>query len=135
LILALGLGLLIRRHRRGRRLDLAGWLAASAGLLFMGSGATVAAQMAVSLLRAPADTLVIFTVIIAALPVLLGVITLRLAIRRSGQWNWRSRIFLAFLSGAALLFWAGWLVGSGLAITAAFVPAQAAPKAPLGGAA
>ncbi len=135
LILALGLGLLIRRHRRGRRLDLAGWLAASAGLLFMGSGATVASQMAVSLLRAPADTLVIFTVIIAALPVLLGVITLRLAIRRSGQWNWRSRIFLAFLSGAALLFWAGWLVGSGLAITAAFVPAQAAPKAPLGGAA
>lgn len=135
LLLALGLGLLFRRHRWGQRLDSAGWMAASASLLFMGSGVTVASQMAVSLLRSPADALVIFTVLFAALPVLFGVLALRLAVRRSGHWNLRSRIYLALLSVAALVFWAGWLVGSGLAIAAAFVPAKAAQASmPRGGA-
>jgi hypothetical protein len=128
LIVVLGLGLLIRRQRRRQRLDLVGWLAAIAGLLFLGSGATVASQMAVSLMRSTPDALVVATVILATLPIVVSVLTLHLAMRRSGRWTLGSRIYLALLGVVALVIWAGWLVGPGLAIVAALVPSAASPE-------
>ena len=121
LVVLIGLGLLVRRQRRGRTLDLVGWMAAIAGLLFLGSGATVVSQMAVSLMRSKPDALVIATLVLATVPMVVGVLTLLLAMRRSGRWTIGSRLYLALLGVAALVFWAGWLVGPGLAIVAAFI--------------
>ena len=90
-VLALGLWLLVRRHLGGRRLDLMGWLAALAGLACLGTGATVLSQMLWSLSQAPADGLVIVTVLFALLPALVGGLTLRLAVRSAGQWTGRRR--------------------------------------------
>jgi hypothetical protein len=127
LVVVLGLGLFLRRKSRGRPLDPAGWMATIAGLLCLGSGATIASQMAVSLMRSKPDSLLIATVLLATLPVVVGVLTLLLAMRRSGRWTIGSRLYLALLGGAALASWAGWLVGPGLAIAAALVPSRAFP--------
>jgi hypothetical protein len=128
LVVVVGLGLLFRRQRRGRPLDLAGWMAATASLLFLGSGVTVASQMAVSLMRSKPDALLIATVLLATLPMVAGVLTLLLAMRRSGRWTVGSRLYLALLGVAALVVWAGWLVGPGLAIVAACAPSAPFPN-------
>jgi hypothetical protein len=91
LIVVLGLGLLIRRQRRERPLGLATWMAAIASLLFIGSEATVASQMAVSLLPSTPDALVISTVLLAMLPMVVGVLTLLHAMRRSWYWTLDSK--------------------------------------------
>jgi hypothetical protein len=122
-VLAFGFGLLGRRQGGPGRLGLAGWLAALAGLLFIGSGATVASQMVVAALQSSADSAVIVTFVIAAIPIMLGVFGLRLALRNAGPATWQWRVSLALLGVGALIFWAGWLVGPGLAFTAALWPA------------
>ena len=123
-VMALGLWLLIRRQLGGRRLDVIGWLAALAGLACLGTGATVAAQMLWSLSQAPADGLVMVTLLFALLPVLMGGLALRLAVRSSNQWTGRSRLYLVLLCAGALLVWAGYLIGPALALVAAILPAK-----------
>jgi hypothetical protein len=83
--------------------------------------------MAVSLMRSRPDALLIATVLLATLPMVVGVLTLLLAMRRSGRWTAGSRLYLALLGVAALVVWAGWLVGPGLAMVAAFAPSATFP--------
>lgn len=123
-VVALGLGLVVRRHMNGRRLDLVGWLAAVAGLAYLSTGATVVAQMFISLSNAPVDGFVIATLIFALLPIVLGALTLRLAMRQSGRWTLHARFSLALLGVGALIVWAGYLVGPALAIGAGLIPTQ-----------
>lgn len=125
-VVCLGLVLLIRRHRKGRRLDVIGWMAALAGLLFLGTGATVVSQMILSISRSPVDAFVIFTLILAVLPTILGLLAVRLAVRKSGHWTLWSRLCLVLLGGGALATWAGLLIGPVLAIAAAVLPSEAA---------
>lgn len=132
----LGLVLLMRRHRRGRRMDLPGWLAASGGLVFLASGVTVAFQAVLDLMRATPDILGIATLIITAFALLLGVLTLLLAMHRSGRWTIGSRLYLAVLGAFALVVWAGWIAGPVLVVVASVIPSRmsgsglAAPTAP-----
>lgn len=133
LILVLGLAILLRRQRRGQPLDLIGWVSATAGLLFIGTGSVVATQMVVSLLRSTPDALVIATVLFALLPALVGFLTLRLAIQKSGRWTIVSRIFLAILGVAALSVWAGLVIGPILAIASAALPAKTAIPSAIAG--
>jgi hypothetical protein len=121
-VVALGLVLLARRSRRGRPLDPPGWTAALAGLLFLATGATTAWQMVVALARSGPDALAVATVFLAALAVAVGVVTLGLALRRSGAWTAGSRALLALLGLAAIVVWAGWLAGPALALVAAVLP-------------
>ena len=110
-VFAFGLALVIRRQRLGKRLDPAGWLAGIAGLAFLGSGVTVAWQMVLSLTQSAPDALAVATLFLAGLRILLGVLTLRLATRRSGCWTLPSRVHLALLGVIAPLVLAGWLAG------------------------
>lgn len=120
-----GLALLVRRHRGGKPLDRIGWIAGVAGLLFVGTGATVLSQMILSLSRSSPDAFVAVTLIFAAVPVALGGLAVRLALRNSGRWTRRSRLYLAILGGGALFAWAGFVVGPVLAIAAAVLPTRA----------
>jgi len=124
LVLVVGVGLMIRRQRRGRALDLPGWLGAIAGLLFVGSSVTVATQMVFSLMRSVPDASVIVTLVLLTLPLVVGVLTLRLVTGRSERWTPLSRALLAVLGVVALAVWAGWIVAPALAVVAAFVPAR-----------
>lgn len=123
-VMFLGLIVLVRRHMSGRRLDLIGWLAAMAGLAYLSTGATVVSQMFISMSNAPVDGFVVATLIFALLPIVVGALTLRLAVRQSGRWTLRSRLYLGLLGGGAVVVWAGYLLGPILAIVAAVVPTQ-----------
>lgn len=125
---ALGLFLLVRRHRAGKSLDRIGWMGSVAGLLFLGTGGTVLSQMLLSMSRSAVDAFAIVTLVFAVLPIVLGLGTLRVVLRHSGHWTPRSRIYLIALGGGALVAWAGFVVGPILAIMAAVVPSR--PAAP-----
>ena len=123
LVVAAGLVLLtLRRRRTGRRLSPTGWTASLAGLLFIGSGATVAVQMVLALARSGLDPGLVATVFLAALPVGLGIWLLVLAERRAGVWSPGARALLAVLGVAGLIVWGGWLAGPALAVVAAVLP-------------
>ena len=128
LVLVVGLGLLARRASapaKRQRLDLAGWLAALAGLLFLGSGATVLSQMLLAVSHAPVDGELIITLIFAGLPIALGALALWLALGQ-GQRRARTRVLLMLLAGGGLLFWAGYWLGPALALAAALAPGRKA---------
>ena len=123
LIVAAGVVLLLLWRRPAeRRLQLRGWIASLAGLLFIASGATVAVQMVVALSRAGPDPALAVTVFLAALPIALGAVTLWLASRRTAGWTTGARLALAALGAAGLVLWAGWIAGPALALVAALLP-------------
>ena len=124
-----GLVLLVRRQRGGKPLDATGWTGAAAGLLFLGTGATILSQMILSMSRSSVDASAIVTLIFALVPVLLGLLALRLVLRSSGRWTWKSRIYLVVLGGGALFAWAGFVVGPVLALAAAVLPAKSSGEA------
>ena len=121
-VVVLGLGLLLSRNRRGARLVLVGWTASVAGLLFVATGVTVLVQLVYAQTRSGFDGGAIVTLVLAALPVGIGWLTLRTAQRNSGRWTAASRGALAGLGLAAVVVWAGWLAGPGLAVVAAALP-------------
>ena len=126
-ILVLGLFLLVRRQRAGKPLDLIGWTGAVAGLLFLGTGATVLSQMVLSLSRSSLDAFAVVTLIFAVVPIVMGLLTVRLALRNSQHWTRRSRFYLILLGGGALVAWAGFVIGPILGISAAVLPSKPTP--------
>jgi hypothetical protein len=121
LVVAAGV-VLLRRRRAGRHLDLAGWTASIAGLLFIASGVTVVVQTVVALSRSGLDPALAVTVFLAALPIALGAFTLWFASHRGARWTAGARFALAALGVAGLVLWAGWLCGPALALVAALLP-------------
>ncbi len=120
-IVAAGVGLIAWRRRD--LLAPRSLAAALAGLLFLGSGATVLSQMAVSLNRAPAGAEVVITLALGSVPILIGVGTLRIALSRDATWGRRRRVKLVILGLLGVFGWAGWLVGPTLAVLAGALPA------------
>ena len=84
-------------------------------------------QMILSISRSPLDASVIVTLIFAILPIVMGLLAIRLAVRKPVRWTLRSRLYLVFLGCGGLAIWAGFLIGPALAITAAVLPSKAAP--------
>ena len=122
LVVAAGVVVLLWWRPAERRLHLRGWIASLAGLLFIASGVTVAVQLVVALRWSGPDPALAVTVFLAALPIALGAITLRLASRRTAEWTAGARLALAALGVAGLVLWAGWIGGPGLALVAALLP-------------
>jgi drug/metabolite transporter (DMT)-like permease len=127
-IFVLGLILLIRRQLGGHSLDTIGFIVAVAGLLYLGTGATFASQMLLSINRSHVDTFVIFTLVFTILPIILGLLAIRIAVRNIGYWTFRSRFYLILLGVGAFATLAGFLIGPILAISAAFIPSKTHEK-------
>jgi predicted Na+-dependent transporter len=104
-------------------------MTAVTGLLFLGTGATVVSQTILSISRSPLDASVIVTLIFVILPISLGLLAIRLAVRTPVRWTLRSRLYLVLLGCAGLAIWAGFLIGPALVIAAAVIPSKAAPAA------
>lgn len=125
LVIAVGLALMIWRWRkRGTPQSPSGWVGALAGLLFLGSGATVLFQMGFSLTNAPLSSEIGLTLLFALMPILLGIGALRIVLKAGRRLRTRTRIYLAVLGVLAFFAWAGLLVGPILALVASVLPSK-----------
>jgi hypothetical protein len=118
-VLAVGAVLLLRRRRALSLFALAG---ATAGLLFIGSGAMTLMQMAIAAVGTEPGAALLLTLVIALIAILLGVLALRVAFReRIGAGE---RIVMVALGALALVTWAGLVIGPLFAIVAGILPAR-----------
>ncbi len=101
-----------------------GWIGVFAGLLFLGSGASVLFQLAFTLTQTAVSFEIVVTVVFALFPIILGAVALRLCLRAEEKVDLRNRIYLAIVGIAALFAWAGLLIGPALALIASFLPSR-----------
>ena len=129
-IFILGLILIARRERNNKiKKPLSFWLAAIAGLCYLGGASIVLVQM-VRVLRVSGPSAgVIITLIFALIPILLGIWALRIARSPSPQ-SKRDRVSLGIIGVLGLLFWAGLIIGPVIAIIAALVPERYTSNTP-----
>jgi membrane protein CcdC involved in cytochrome C biogenesis len=121
-VFIVGIAMILRRGRRNLPLDMPGWSASVAGLLFLATGATVFSQLLFALSYSSPDSFVIVTILLGIIPVILGIATLRLAFRHSGHWTAGSQAWLFILAVLAIAAWSGYLIGPILAAVAGIIP-------------
>jgi hypothetical protein len=92
-----------------------------AGMLFLGSSATMLSQIIFNILRVSAGSEVVISLVLSLIPAILGVAALRLS---RGQAGLLQRIALAIIGTCALLAGSGLIIGPLLAIAAG----MSAPK-------
>jgi len=102
--------------------NLSAWLASIAGLTFVGTAASTTFQLVWDATIVPVGAEAILTVIFIFIPLILGLLTLRVALKNSRKVTAKKRVYLVFLGVAALFAWAGLIVGPVLAVVAAFMP-------------
>jgi hypothetical protein len=119
MLIAVLLGvLIIWRSRKRTPFSSAGTIA---GLLILGTSATVLSQMAFSLMRAPAGAEVEISILLAVIPAILGIVALRLSRGKAGILQ---RVAIAVIGTIALLAGSGLIAGPLLAIAASVLPSR-----------
>jgi hypothetical protein len=98
------------------------WLGAIAGLTFIGTGATALYQMLAAATHVTVGAEAIVTLIFAIVPLVIGLITLRLSIVKSDKVSVKKRVYYVILGVAALFMWAGLLIGPLLALVSSVLP-------------
>ena len=120
LVLVSGLLLLAIRRKDDPRLhSAAGWCAATAGLLMLGSAAGTLVQMGMALAITGLAATAVVTVIFILLSALPGILCLRVALARTPGWGRRDRVILLASALLAIAAWSGLLAGPLLALAAA----------------
>jgi hypothetical protein len=122
--IAVGLAAMFALPRRRRPLDVLWVLATAAGLLMVALGVSIIYQMLWSLSQTGSEPTLAVTIVLAAVPLVLGSAALRIAgrTRDRGVVSAGTRIALAVVGVLGLLLWGGWIVGPALAIAAAVLP-------------
>jgi len=124
LVVIVGLGILIMRSDLHASLrspfTLLGTLA---GLIFIGTGAYTLAQMLLAISRSFVESEAIITLVLVLVPIILGILALRVALRRREQTGIGPRAAIAILGIIALFAWTGLYVGPALALLASIMPA------------
>ena len=111
------------RRRQGKNpYGISKWLAAVGGLAFLGSALGTIYQMFLALNAAGLTGEAIITLIIAAISIILGVITLRYALRTKPALTIHRRVGLIITGVIALFLWSGFYLGPALVIVAALMP-------------
>jgi hypothetical protein len=106
------------------------WLLAIAGFAYIGSGILVIIQMCIAgLLTGPVASMIL-TAFFAAIPIILGVILVRIAMMTAPSPSYRDRIVMAVLGILGLIFWAGLIAGPVLAVAASLVPGSGQSQVP-----
>jgi hypothetical protein len=127
MVATLIIGLVFVAWRQRRQCDLANpmvWLAAIAGLTFVGTGASTFFQLLFGASQVSVGVDVIITIVFAAIPLILGLATLRIALKNSPEATVGKRIYFIILGVAALFIWAGLIAGPILAIVTALMPTK-----------
>jgi hypothetical protein len=129
LVLVIGGIMLYVRSRRGKApRGTSKWLAAFAGLAFLGTAAGIVYQMLLTLSITGFTIEAVFTLIFVIIGIVLGVLTLMYAVREKPTLTAGRRVGLIIIGIIALVGWAGLYLGTALAILAALVPSYAATK-------
>lgn len=95
----------------------------TAGLIYLGSGMMMLAQMILALTAASADMMATITVVFMLIPFLLGMAILRLTIDPK-EVNIRTRAYVAIFGLLGMFAWAGTLIGPALALLTSILPAS-----------
>lgn len=121
----IGIILVAWRQKRKRDLDNPmAWLASIAGLTFLGTSASTFYQLIFCATQVSVGLEVIITLVFAIIPLIIGALTLRLALRQSQSRSIRKRVYFVILGVAALFSWAGLIIGPILAFAAALMPTR-----------
>ncbi|MDH5483454.1 MAG: hypothetical protein OEY22_11360 [Candidatus Bathyarchaeota archaeon] len=123
--IAVGLGFIVwRRSRLKVPQTLFAWIGALAALSFLGTSVTTVFQMFIALTYAPFVPEVGITVLLALIPLLLGLAAIRLSLRSGEKVVVRKRIYLGAIGVIALFMWAGLFFGPALAIIGSLIPSS-----------
>ncbi|MGZ4914411.1 MAG: hypothetical protein ACXV3T_05765 [Halobacteriota archaeon] len=124
LVVLVGLGILVMRGQSQASLrspfTLLGTLA---GLIFIGTGASSLAQTILAIYRSSLGSGAVITLIFVLVPIILGIITLWVALRRREEMGVAPRVAMVVLGVVALFAWTGLYVGPALAFIASVAPA------------
>jgi hypothetical protein len=130
LVALVGLGILVMRSDRHASLrspfTFCGTLA---GLIFIGTGAFTLAQMLLAISRSSFESEGLITLIFVLVPVILGILALRVALRRREVTAIGPRVAIFVLGVIALIAWSGLYVGPALALLASILPAYSSTSA------
>jgi hypothetical protein len=131
MIITVIVGIVLVALRQRKQCDLANpmaLLASLAGLTFIGTAASTLYQMVFCAMQVSTGSEVIITLVFAVIPLILGILTLRLALKNSQTSYKRKRIYFVVLGLAALFIWAGYFIGPILAIVSALMPTKIIKK-------
>ncbi len=103
------------------------WLPAIAGFSFLGSGMLVVIQMMAAALVTGLSPSLLLTVFFAAVPVILGLLLVRIAAASGPSPSHRERAVMLILGFFGLVFWAGLIAGPVLAMAASLMPGAGTP--------
>jgi hypothetical protein len=121
-IMILGLILIARREQTKQiKKPMTFWLATIAGLCYLGGASIVIVQMVRVIIVTGLSAGVIVTLILAFIPVILGVWILHIT-RSPFPLLKKDRFFLGIIGLLGLLFWAGLIIGPMIACIVALVP-------------
>jgi hypothetical protein len=122
LVLIVGGAILYWRRRQGKNPNsISKWLAAVGGLAFLGSALGTIYQMSLALNASGFAGEAVTTLIVAAISIVLGVITLRYALRTKPALTIPRRVGLIITGVIALFLWSGFYLGPALVIVSAFM--------------
>ncbi len=96
------------------------------GSLMIATAASILFQMTWGLVQVGWGSFALVSIMFAAIPLILGLMVIRIDLRdrRSQPLTYRTRLALIAIGALGLLFWAGWIIGPILAMTAAFIPSR-----------
>jgi hypothetical protein len=127
LVLIVGGAILYWRRRQGKNpRGISKRLAAVGGLAFLGSALGTIYQMSLALNASGFAGEAVITLIVAAISIVLGVITLRYALRTKPALTIPRRVGLIITGVIALFLWSGFYLGPALVIVSALVPRSTA---------
>jgi hypothetical protein len=109
--------------------DLSKWMAAFGGLAFIGYAGIDVYQMLLALSKTGWESGAIVSVLFAVLPLALGAIGLRYALRRGPKTTIYHRVGLVAIGVVGLMLWTGLYIGPALMVLAAILPSHR-PKLP-----
>ncbi len=129
LVLIIGGIIFYWRNRKGMApKDASRWLAAFAGLMFIGSALSIIYQMVLAFSITGVSGEAVFTLLFVATSIVLGIIVLLYAIRHKTVLTLWRRVALIAIGVMALFVWSGLYLGPALAVLAAMVPPYAIRK-------
>ena len=122
LVLVVGGVIIYLRRRQGKNpRGISKWLAAVGGLAFLGSALGTIYQMSLALNASGLAGEAVITLIVAAISIVLGVITLQYALRTKPALTIPGRVGLIITGVIALFLWSGFYLGPALVIVSAFM--------------
>jgi len=128
LLLAIIIGGLIayRRSKRGKQpRGISKWLAVFGGLAFIGTAMGTIYQILLSFTYTGISAEAVITLFIVIISIILGLLTLRFALRSKPKLTIWRRVGLVAIGMVALFTWSGFYMGTALLIASAVVPPYA----------